>query len=80
MQGVGFRAWVQSTACGLGVSGWVRNRSDGRVEIHAEGTPNALDVLEMACGRGPRAARVDRVTSVDASTEDADGFFVRPTI
>ena len=80
VQGVGFRMWTQATARALGVAGWVRNRDDGRVEIHAEGSPNAVDALEAACRQGPGAARVDRVTSTDVSAENVDRFSIRPTL
>jgi acylphosphatase len=45
----------------LGVSGWVRNLSDGRVEVVVEGPPPAVERLEAWCARGPESARVDRV-------------------
>ena len=61
MQGVGYRAWTKRTAQSLGVSGWVRNLTDGRVEIHAEGHPEVLDKLAFACEEGPSFAKVQRV-------------------
>ncbi len=42
VQGIGFRASVQNWAEGLGLAGWVRNNSDGTVEIEAEGEENIL--------------------------------------
>lgn len=42
VQGVGFRYTTQSIARQIGVSGWVKNRSDGSVEILAEGADETL--------------------------------------
>lgn len=65
VQGVGFRAWVQRTAENLDLSGWVRNLSDGRVEIMAVGTEQAEADLWQACYKGPLWARVDNLAWVD---------------
>ncbi len=61
VQGVFFRASTAEEARRLGVQGWVRNLSDGRVEIVAEGTAEALDALEGWARQGPRGAVVERV-------------------
>ena len=61
VQGVFFRAWTQETAAELGLSGWVKNRSDGGVEILAEGERKQLDRLVQLCHRGPPAAQVTEV-------------------
>jgi len=42
VQGVGFRFTAQSIAGALNITGWVKNLSDGRVEILAEGEEEAL--------------------------------------
>ena len=42
VQGVGFRYFVEHSAKGLGVSGWVRNVDDGSVEVYALGAPAQL--------------------------------------
>ena len=65
VQGVGFRAWVERQAITLGLSGWVRNLSDGRVEIMAVGTLQAEADLWQACYKGPIWARVDQLKWVD---------------
>lgn len=47
VQGVGFRYFVQAQANQLGLTGWVRNLEDGRVEILAEGgKKDLLDLLD----------------------------------
>ena len=61
VQGVAFRQFTVDEARRLGVRGWVRNLSDGRVEGEAEGTRAAVDALLVAVKRGPPAAEVDEV-------------------
>lgn len=61
VQGVGFRWFVEREARLLGLSGWVRNRSDGSVEVLAAGTRDQLRSLHEKLKQGPRAARVDDV-------------------
>jgi acylphosphatase len=61
VQGVYFRASTQREARRLGLTGWVRNRSDGSVEILAEGEEDSLKDLIAWSNRGPSAARVERV-------------------
>ena len=61
VQGVYFRASTQREARRLGLTGWVRNRTDGGVEILAEGEEESLKDLIAWANRGPSAARVERV-------------------
>jgi acylphosphatase len=61
VQGVGFRYFVTRRAAALELSGWVRNRPDGAVEVEAEGPRAALERLVEAAGRGPAGARVMEV-------------------
>jgi acylphosphatase len=61
VQGVSFRAYTVDEARTLGVSGWVRNLPDGRVEVEAEGDRAALEALARWCRVGPPAARVEDV-------------------
>jgi acylphosphatase len=63
VQGVGFRASVHHEAGRLGLAGWVRNLSDGAVELEAEGDRPSLERLLGYLKQGPRTARVDSVTS-----------------
>lgn len=72
VQGVSYRISSVEAARNLGLTGYARNLSDGRVEIVAEGPPDALVALEQWCRKGPPAARV---TSVEASRESASGEF-----
>ena len=61
VQGVFFRASAQRESRRLGLSGWVRNRVDGSVEIVAEGEEASIRELCGWAQKGPSAARVDRV-------------------
>ena len=72
VQGVGFRWFVESEAQRLGIAGWVRNNSDGAVELLAVGTRAQLSALQARLWQGPRAARVDDVEERPATGTDAD--------
>jgi acylphosphatase len=61
VQGVSFRENTRREAVRVGVSGWVRNRPDGTVEVQAQGPRAAVEEMVAFCYRGPRMARVDRV-------------------
>ena len=75
VQGVGFRWSTARQAESLGLRGSVRNRSDGSVEVSAEGTADALEKLAEWLGRGPRGARVERVERTAAELPiPASGF------
>ena len=56
VQGVGYRAWAERRATALGLSGWVRNRSNGDVEAVFSGPAEAVDAMLAACRQGPRGA------------------------
>ncbi len=76
VQGVFFRAWAQDEAQTLGVSGWIRNCSDGSVEAQLEGEAEAINELVELLGEGPPGARVDRVEVEEADSEGLSGFEV----
>jgi acylphosphatase len=61
VQGMFFRASTQREAKRLGLTGWVKNRPDGSVEVFAEGEEEGLKELIGWANRGPSAARVERV-------------------
>jgi acylphosphatase len=79
VQGVFFRAWTIEQARALGVTGWVRNRLDGSVELLAIGPAEAVDGLIARCRQGPPAARVERLEIEAADAEVAQGFSKAPT-
>ena len=72
VQGVGFRYFTLEAAAREGVTGWVRNRPDGRVEAYIEGEAETVTRLERALRRGPPAARVD---DVEAESELPSGEY-----
>jgi acylphosphatase len=61
VQGVFFRASAQREARRLGVTGWVKNRTDGSIELLAEGEEDAIKEIVSWANHGPTAARVDHV-------------------
>ncbi len=73
VHGVGFRYATYRKAGMMGLSGWVRNTPDGRVEAVLEGERPVLEEMLDWCTRGPALSRVDRVESTWAT---AEGEFV----
>jgi acylphosphatase len=63
VQGVGYRYYAQRSAAALGLTGFVRNRIDGSVELLAEGDPDKLDQLTTLLKEGPSFAFVEGVDS-----------------
>ncbi len=61
VQGVFFRSETKHEARKRGVTGWVRNLPDGRVEAIFEGEEHLVNELVQFCKRGPPGARVTRV-------------------
>jgi len=61
VQGVGFRYFTEDVALREGVSGYVRNLDDGRVEALVEGEVEALGRIEAALWQGPRGAQVEDI-------------------
>lgn len=73
-----FRASIIERAREMGVTGWVRNRFDGSVEVLAEGPAEALDGLNAYCGQGPPGAIVrDLKASEETETGEFEGFSSR---
>ena len=76
VQMVGFRWSAHQEARRRGVSGWVRNRKDGTVEVLAEG--GDLDGFLAWCEKGPPMARVDRTEVLwEEGEERPDGFQIQ---
>lgn len=79
VQGVFFRASTQQMARRLGLTGWVRNLADGRVEVIACADASILAQFETWLARGPSGAHVTSVTASAIVPEEAfDDFRVRP--
>jgi acylphosphatase len=77
VQGVGFRYFVLECANRLELTGWVRNRFNGTVELIAEGPQKRLDSLIRDLERGSRSSNV---TKVDQQFTAASGEFNRFSI
>ncbi len=77
VQGVGFRWFVEREAAQTGITGWVRNCENGDVEVMATGTAEQHRSLRQKLQQGPRAARVDHVSEVQAVLVQATSFQIR---
>lgn len=78
VQGVGFRWSARERALDLGVTGYVRNLDDGRVEIVAEGTEPSVEAFKDFCYRGPHGGTVAQVEiSEQTPTGEFDSFEVK---
>ena len=75
VQGVGFRAFTQDRARGLGLAGWVRNTVDGRVEGEAEGPVPAILELTALLQRGPLSSHVDSLVAREIPASGENGAF-----
>ena len=65
VQGVGYRWFALDAATREGVTGWVRNLPDGRVEAFVEGDLESVTRVERAFRRGPGRSRVEKVSVID---------------
>jgi len=78
VQGVFFRDFVRENAERLRLTGWVRNNTDGSVEVVAEGEDVALQHLTLLLEKGPSGARVEEVESVALTpTGEFSDFAIR---
>jgi acylphosphatase len=78
VQGVGYRYFALRVARELGLKGWVRNLSDGRVEAYAAGSATLLEDFEARLRQGPPAGDVRHVEVEDASVDvRIEGFDIR---
>lgn len=82
VQGVGYRYYMARAAREYGVTGWVRNRTDGSVEAVICGTPEAIELMIVWARRGPDRAAVTQVEINEGSGEYdnfGEDFGQRPT-
>ena len=77
VQGVGYRYFVLRQADALGVAGFARNRSDGSVEVVAEGGEQALLDLEGRLREGPAFSVVTGVEREAIAPRGDNGFHIR---
>lgn len=73
VQGVGFRIFCLQEARASGVSGWVRNLDDGRVEALFSGPDAAVAHMVQWCRTGPPSARVEDVQTAQVSGSASTG-------
>ena len=77
VQGVGYRYSTQQKAVTLGLTGWVRNLPDGRVEAVVEGKTAQVNSLVEWFQGGPRAAYVEAVSTEEEPLQNFEGFEIR---
>ncbi len=78
VQGVGFRYAMTAQARLLGVTGWVRNLRDGRVEAWVAGDPEQIEAMLAWSRIGPAGGSVDKLV-VEPAVGDFQDFELRPT-
>ena len=76
VHGVGYRDALHRRAESLGVTGWVRNRSDGSVEAVLQGSADAVDALIAWARQGPPAANVGEIRT-GAPAAEFDRRYIR---
>ena len=76
VQGVGFRYFVQMTAREIGITGWVKNNTDGSVSMEIQGTTEMLDKLTEKIKRGNGVSRVEHMNIEDREIEKGANKFV----
>jgi acylphosphatase len=77
VQGVFFRYETRERARRAGLSGWVRNTPDGRVEAVFEGPEDEVNRMVAWCRQGPSGAAVDQVDVREEEPEGLEAFTVR---
>ncbi len=78
VQGVFFRASTIEESCKLGLTGWVRNCPDGRVEAVFEGDMDKIDRIIEWCKKGPPGAVVRNVETMwEQATGEYDSFSIK---
>lgn len=78
VQKIGFRHGTKSKARELGLTGWVRNTQNGKVEVVAEGPREKLEKLVNWASRGPLLAKVSHV-GIEwlSATDEFNGFEIK---
>ena len=76
VQGVGFRYWALRAARDLGLTGWVRNLSDGGVEAEAQGPDAGVAAFLDSLKDGPPGARVSRVDAGEVPVQAGESDFL----
>jgi acylphosphatase len=77
VQGVGFRWFAKELADSMGLTGWIRNREDGSVELEVEGRADSLDEFERRLRTGNPSARVKEIVAETVAPRGGNGFEIR---
>lgn len=76
VQGVGFRWFAARAASETGVTGWAKNRADGSVEVHANGSSIQLSNFEARLRQGPARADIRGFDARDAEVSASADFSI----
>jgi len=79
VQGVCYRAWAIDEATRRGLTGWIRNRQDGTVEVLISGSEDAITGMIDVCKQGPPVADVTEIEVQITEEEAGLAFVTRPT-
>jgi acylphosphatase len=78
VQGVSYRVSAYEKGLQLGLTGWVRNRADGRVEMLIQGQQDELQQMIEWADQGPRFAEVTNLELIEqAISEQFNDFQIR---
>ena len=80
VQGIGFRDWAMDEAKARSLSGWVRNRSDGSVEMLVAGPHKTIEDMLAALTKGPPMAQVTNIDIHNETEPPPPGFARKPTL
>lgn len=76
VQGVFYRATAKKTADKTGVTGWIRNTTEGDVEALVTGTEEQLNKFILWCKQGPALAKVTDVLITDREETEFENFLI----
>jgi len=76
IQPVIINQFIKDNAQKLGIKGYIRNLSDGRVEIFIEGTTDAIEKMAPICRRGPQHSIIRKIEEKDEKFQDFREFKV----
>lgn len=80
VQGVFYRGWSVETALSLGLTGWVRNRMNGDVELLVQGLPDPVARFIELAYYGPSAAQVTAIAEEEVPVSFIHRFEQRATV
>ena len=80
VQGVGYREWAMAEALSRGLDGWIRNRSDGSVEMMIAGPDETIKEMLGACTQGPPEAQVANIDIKNETEPPPAGFSRKSTL